>query len=189
MAFPRPSTRSFSRKFNLSSYTASSEGGRLPSDLPDTTNNQPQSVQSSAGRRHVFEAMIAACTVVEEPRASPIDIRNDIDSEACPPFSFLYTNKLYRAPDIPSTDIMNLQGCDCKGECNPEDGSCSCSIRQEAVVRRFTGFEDHVGFMYERDGSIKDHGLPVFECNITCRCSERCMNRVSMNDYQRSRRS
>lgn len=179
MHIVRPSTRSLSLKLKLSSYSTRTEEGRFPTELQDMINNLPASHKNSINNRFIFEAMIVASAVIEEPSASPIKVCNEIDSEACPPFSFYYTNKLYGAADIPAIDAMNLQGCGCKGICNPTDNSCSCALRQEALVRQFNGFEDHNGFMYERDCRIKEHGLPIFECNMACRCSDRCVNRVS----------
>lgn len=176
---PRPATRSVSRKMRLLSYSGSYTNEEFPTELQNMMNNLPPSHKKDPNHRFIFESMILSNTVDEEPKAPIITIANHVDDEPCPPFSFYYTNKLYCGPGTFATPDPYEKGCSCKGPCDPDNPSCSCARRQEAMVTGVRGFEDHKGFLYNEDGSIKDHGLPIFECNAMCRCSDNCVNRVS----------
>lgn len=141
--------------------------------------NLPLAFKNEPNRRLIFEAMIVANTGGDEPNAPAITILNDIDKEPCPPISFHYTNNLYCGDDIVPLTLSNLQGCECKGGCDANDQTCICLRRQEASAREVREFEDHVGFLYDASGAVKEHGLPIFECSVMCRCSDTCVNRVS----------
>lgn len=151
----------------------------IPSELLDMIDNLPPSHKNNPNHYNIFEAMIFENTGNDEPNAPRITVSNGVDEEPSPSMSFYYTNNLYHGPGIKPSSFFGPEGCDCKGACDPLNQSCACVRRQEAFTKEIEGFDDHKGFMYNIDGTVKDHGLPIFECNLTCRCSDACMNRVS----------
>lgn len=175
----RPATRSVSRMIRLLSYSERMKTD--PTDILDmTTKNIPPSLQNDPNIRLIFEATIVANTARDEAASPRIHIINEVDEDPSPPMSFYYTNNLYCGSDISVSSPLKLIGCDCKGACNPNDQSCACVRRQEESARAVEGFEDHRGFLYDEGGCVREHGLPVFECNVTCRCSDKCSNKVSL---------
>ncbi|KDQ16222.1 hypothetical protein BOTBODRAFT_107329 [Botryobasidium botryosum FD-172 SS1] len=147
----------------------------LPSSLQDIINSLPKVEQRNPKFRAIFEAFISQNTVDEDAYAPPILIVNQIDDEPCPPWEFHWTNKLIYGWGIPAANHNALEGCDCDGPCDPESTTCSCVIRNQT----FPGTDpENKGFGYNRDGTVKYHGAPIWECNAACGCSRSCMNRV-----------
>lgn len=151
----------------------------FPTELQDMVNNLSAEFQKSMHVRDLFESMIVANTVDDEPNAPRITIQNPVDYQPCPPMEFYYTNKLFHGPDITPSNPLNLQGCSCKGPCDSTNSSCACVQRHERLIKSLEGFTGFQGFVYNEEGLVKDLCLPIFECNAACTCSVRCSNRVS----------
>ncbi|KAJ7048092.1 SET domain-containing protein [Mycena amicta] len=70
--------------------------------------------------------------------------------------------------------MSTLIGCDCVGPCDPASTTCSCLKRQNEYSQGYLP-----GFQYDTKGRIRNHGIPIFECNAHCSCDdEECRNRV-----------
>ncbi|KAJ3740115.1 SET domain-containing protein [Lentinula detonsa] len=128
----------------------------------------------------VYSAMMQENTSLDEPLAPPIIIINqdDLDATATttPPWEFYYTNEMLLGRSVPPPSRINLTGCDCLGgQCHLNKSQCTCYLKQES----FTAGYGVTGFMYHAPNqTLKSNGLPVFECNSLCACSEQCTNRV-----------
>jgi hypothetical protein len=144
--------------------------------LQDMVNRLPESLQNQSYIREMFCAMIRKNTMLDEPKAPPIDIINPVDYQPSPKFEFYYTNKLYHGAGVPRPLPSKINSCNCKGICNPR--RCSCAKKQEGFIRKMATYEQFEGFMYDKAGRLKEFGLPIFECNDECGCSSSCTNRV-----------
>lgn len=125
-----------------------------------------------------YTMMIREATPLEF--ASPdIVIENTYNPEVepCPPFEFLWTNNLLLGHNVPAS-AGQTQGCDCCGPCDPYSETCTCIKRQKKYLTELELTDG--GFLYEADGTLKDNQYPIFECNETCGCSEKCSNRVNI---------
>lgn len=178
-----PPTRSMTQKTRILSYIDLKGELPTPPDLQDMVPDLEPSFRDRPNIRSIFEAMTVANTADTEPSAPPITLSNPIDKQQCPPLVFYYTNNIYCGEGIEKTKVQDLEGCLCRGKCQPEDQNCFCARRQEEAVRSFDGYEDHQGFLYTTNGRIREHGLPIFECNALCRCSTQCTNRVSRHYF------
>lgn len=153
---------------------------KLPHSLQDYINTLPEWQQLNPHLRYVFESSIVSNTAHDEPNAPEIQVINNIDGEAAPPWEFHYSNLMWHGKGVPSPDMKNLVGCDCIGPCDPRNKNCACVQRQE----RFSKLNKHVkkppmGFLYDANGRLRELQYPIFECNDLCQCSEECRNRVS----------
>lgn len=161
------------------SYIERMEDHPFTTDLQDMVNNLQHPFRKGRNIREMFEAMIVSNTSVDEPGAPPITVSNSVNNQQCPTLEFFYSNNLYCGDEVTPTKPSDLQGCTCRGQCDPDDQNCQCAKRQENATRAVEGFEDHRGFMYTESGKIREQGLPIYECNALCRCSSKCSNRVS----------
>jgi [histone H3]-lysine9 N-trimethyltransferase SUV39H len=152
--------------------------GPFPTAVQDMVNTLPPEFQKSTHICDLFEAIIVANTADDEPNAPKITFRNPVDDQPCPKLEFYYTNKLFHGPDVSPPNPLNLQGCSCKGRCDPNDETCACVQRQGKIIKTLPDFESFAGFLYDDQGYITELGLPIFECNAACSCSSQCMNRV-----------
>lgn len=127
-----------------------------------------------------FTTMIQMATP-EESKAPDILIENKVNPEVqpCPPFEFLWTNSLILGKGVPVSPEQT-EGCECEGPCNPLSTTCWCIKRQRKYLN---GDLPRGGFLYEKNGTLKEHEFPIFECNENCDCSAKCSNRVSSLFY------
>ncbi|KIM29229.1 hypothetical protein M408DRAFT_68124 [Serendipita vermifera MAFF 305830] len=114
---------------------------------------------------------------MDEPEAPPIDIKNEVDNDPCPPWEFLYTNLLVRGDGVPKApEKSTLKGCSCIGGCPSDSDMCECAAKNmqlRSEVRTTTGF------LYDSEGRLREFDHPIFECNDACACAEYCNNRVT----------
>ncbi|XP_032892654.1 histone-lysine N-methyltransferase SETMAR isoform X1 [Amblyraja radiata] len=102
----------------------------------------------------------------------PVPVINGVDDEGLPPVQ-QYTPENVAGPgeDLDPTEI-NLPGCDCL--------TASCKADTCTCLQRFKGAYDESMCLVD----LKDktsYSRPVFECNIMCKCSEACKNRLVQN--------
>ena len=149
----------------------------IPHELQDHMNASNE-VARRAALVAVFEAAIKDHTARDEPYAPPIRIINDVDLDPAPPLEFHYSNQMWHGQDVPKPDYDTLQGCGCRGPCNPKSKTCACIKKQKNIMRSSEPFP--AGFMY-KDGRLLPgmEDYPVVECNMKCGCSDDCPNRVS----------
>lgn len=148
----------------------------LDSSFCDRMRAQPLGYQNAYYNRRIFEGYMIKNTM-DEPEAPPIDIRNDIDNDPCPPWEFLYTNLLVRGDGVPKGPKRSeLEGCSCIGGCRSDASVCACAQKnmQFRPDARKTS-----GFIYDNKGCAREFDHPIFECNEACSCAEYCNNRVS----------
>ncbi|KAF7335866.1 SET domain-containing protein [Mycena sanguinolenta] len=102
----------------------------------------------------------------------PLAIVNDVDDKN-PLLDFVYSDKIWLGDGVEPPRYSDLDGCDCPASgCDP--ATCKCAARQA----RFTS-EYFLGFGYRPDGRLRQHEVPIFECNHCCRCQGgACTNRV-----------
>ena len=154
----------------------------LESTLHDWINSFSDTFRMSKDLRKVLTAAIAFNTLHDEPRAPPIEIKNDIDDEPTPAWEFFYTNELYHGPGVPPPQREGLVACDCVGKCDPRSRTCACAVNQRAVIAGGVVPVNELGkygFMYDKSGRLKEYGPAIHECNDLCRCDQDCPNRVS----------
>ncbi|THH04749.1 hypothetical protein EW145_g5290 [Phellinidium pouzarii] len=148
----------------------------IPKELVNEVNDMPTWSRNPDVLRQVFESVIMTNTTHDEPEAPYIRVINNIDDDPTPPFEFYYTNYLWHGEGVPPPDYDNLQGCTCIGKCNPRSKTCACVKRQKAAITATGHTWD--GFVYDKDGHLREHGFPIFECNDACGCTDDCTNRV-----------
>ncbi|KAJ7661256.1 hypothetical protein B0H17DRAFT_953645 [Mycena rosella] len=147
----------------------------LVSLLHDYINASDEYFRGSLNMRRVFESAIRENTGEDEPDAPWIDVINDVDDEATPPWEFYYTNKIWLGEGISPPDVTKLVGCDCRGKCDPKSTTCACVLRQNPYVEKVFG----PGFAYDSKGRLRTPKAPIFECNAMCSCDDdECKNRV-----------
>ncbi|PWW75971.1 SET domain-containing protein [Tuber magnatum] len=67
-----------------------------------------------------------------------------------------------------------MAGCDCPGGCKPD--TCSCNYDYRGLGLEW--LEDS-GFAYDQNGRVtRPNNIGITECNILCKCSMECQNRV-----------
>jgi histone-lysine N-methyltransferase SUV39H len=147
----------------------------------DLVNSMPESYRKNPGCRAVFEAYMDDAMRENEPRAPQIRVENDVDSEPCPPWEFVYYNRMVYGTNVPKPDLDALEGCDCLGPCDPENKDCACVRRQERYFAENPGLDEYSGFGFQQDGEIKYHGGAIFGCNSKCTCDLECPNKVSFS--------
>ncbi|XP_077283564.1 suppressor of variegation 3-9 [Arctopsyche grandis] len=94
-----------------------------------------------------------------------ITVQNNVDLMGPPEnFEYVQKNKVHRDVQLPE---INPMYCECD-DCNVSS-KCPCAM--------YGGF-----FPYNSKGRLRiDIGTPIFECNVQCRCSSECGNRVVQN--------
>eukprot|EP01119_Soliformovum_irregulare_P020394 TRINITY_DN6594_c0_g1_i7.p1 TRINITY_DN6594_c0_g1~~TRINITY_DN6594_c0_g1_i7.p1 ORF type:complete len:512 (+),score=38.63 TRINITY_DN6594_c0_g1_i7:653-2188(+) len=98
----------------------------------------------------------------------PVPVFNEVD-ETPFPTQFEWIEKcVYR--EVVGASIEFLVGCDCSGSCQFGE-HCTCAG------------ENHLGgIVYATDGTLViPPGIPIYECNMKCRCRLDCVNRVVQN--------
>ncbi|KAF8178477.1 hypothetical protein BJ912DRAFT_856060 [Pholiota molesta] len=145
----------------------------IPHVFEDHVNNMTPYTRMLPEMRKVYEARILENTVEDEPDAPPIEIQNDVDEEATPPWEFFYSNKMWHGEGVPLPDTKSLLRCNCKGVCNPKSKTCACLKRQREACQ-----DPNLEFAYDKTGKLKIPGYPIFECNDFCGCGDECRNRV-----------
>ncbi|KAG8934546.1 hypothetical protein FRC02_009758 [Tulasnella sp. 418] len=166
---------------------------RLPTDLQDMVNQLPPEYKMDPFNRVLFKQLIIQGTKFDEPSAPEIEIVNDVDDEPCPPFEFVWTNRMLYGEGVPRMN-RDLKGCTCiGGKCDPRSKTCACVQRQEFYYKAagwvtnevdvVEGEEEDVfnGFIYDERKLLRAHAVPIWECNAACGCSEACQNRVIQN--------
>ena len=155
----------------------------LPVNVRSRVLATPSRDDHQGSFREPLVSILCLDTDSDEPNAPAIRIVNDVDQEPAPAFSFHYTNRMYHTNGVALPDPTSLQGCDCIGPCSPESATCSCVLRQMDYIRSAVPEEVGVGFAYDLDGRIRTQFIeyPIFECNAACRCSNDCLNRVSIH--------
>jgi histone-lysine N-methyltransferase SUV39H len=146
----------------------------------DLVNSMPESYRNSPGIRVVFQAFMDQMMRENEPSAPEIPIENEVDKQPCPPWEFVYCNRVLYGENVPRPDRDALEGCDCLGPCNPENKDCACVRRQEAYFAQNENVSEFSGFAFSPNGTIKYHGGAVFGCNSKCTCDPECQNKVSL---------
>lgn len=155
------------------------EGEELDTWRVDFVNSMPESFRTGLRSRVVFEAFIEDGVRENEPCAPAITVENEVDSQPCPPWEFVYYNRMVYGTNVPRPDPNALQGCDCLGPCDPTNKNCACVRRQEKYFEDNPGLSDFSGFAFKSDGTIKYHNGAVFGCNSKCSCEPDCQNKVS----------
>jgi hypothetical protein len=120
--------------------------------------------------RLIFQSHIEASVGGQEP---PINVSNEVDVEAIPPnFEFQYSNTMLYHDSAPEPELG--QGCGCDGPCGEGPRStCSCLKRQQLY-----NYDIVKGFAYNKDGTLKESSVPIWECGPNCGCPPECVNRV-----------
>ncbi|EGO23477.1 hypothetical protein SERLADRAFT_391489 [Serpula lacrymans var. lacrymans S7.9] len=157
----------------------------LPHSLEDRMNSMSDDFRNSDNARIIFEEAIQQNTD-DEPDAPRIQIYNEVDEEATPPWEFHYTNRMWYGKGIPPPDVKNLASCNCRGKCNPKSRSCVCLKRQRQWLDKYVeggslDKKDAMGFLYDEKGRLRMQDFPIFECNKFCGCDDECTNRVVQN--------
>ncbi|CAG5118021.1 unnamed protein product [Candidula unifasciata] len=95
---------------------------------------------------------------------APLAVENNVDLEG-PPEDFIYINERKEGPGvvIPKDPLI---GCDCE-DCYQNRKGC-CVVAAGSVLA-----------YYKSNGRLRvSQGVPIYECNIRCKCGPDCMNRV-----------
>lgn len=154
------------------------EGEGLVTWRVDLVNSMPESFRKNPGVRAVFEAYMDDAMRENEPCAPQVVVENEVDSEPCPPWEFVYYNRMVYGDNVPKPDLDALKGCDCLGPCNPRNKKCACVQRQARYFAEHLGEDGYSGFGCDEDGVIKYHGGAIFGCNSKCSCDLECSNKV-----------
>ncbi|TIA83923.1 hypothetical protein E3P98_00524 [Wallemia ichthyophaga] len=129
-------------------------------------------VLNSKSLEHTFLAHIEQAETLMDNR-NTFSIRNDVDSDPCPPVEFIYNNKPCYGSGVPKNNEKGQRRCGCNGKCDPS--TCECFQRQKYI---FEGFCDRY-CAYDDDGLLNTRDLPIFECNELCGCDDSCQNKVT----------
>ncbi|QRV79725.1 SET domain protein [Ceratobasidium sp. AG-Ba] len=144
----------------------------------DIVNSMPESYRNGPGVRLVFEGFMDEAMRENEPCAPAIPVENMVDDQPCPPWEFVYSNRVLYGENVPRPDREALEGCDCLGPCDPNNKNCACVRKQEAVWARTEGLEDFSGFAFNEDGKVRFHHGEIYGCNSKCTCDLECQNKV-----------
>ncbi|XP_041080135.1 histone-lysine N-methyltransferase SETMAR [Polyodon spathula] len=97
----------------------------------------------------------------------PVSVERD--EESLPQFQYSPEHVSGPGADQDPSEITYL-GCDCVStSCRPD--SCSC------LQHHGESYDENLS-LRDCEGKETDFSRPVFECNVMCKCSEACKNRV-----------
>lgn len=100
-------------------------------------------------------------------------VKNEVDYEG-PPLNFTYINEYLPGEGVTIPQDPPI-GCKCEND-------CSFTCRKNCCAEMSGG-----KFAYNSKKRIKIlPGMPIYECNKTCKCSPDCLNRVVQNGQKRS---
>lgn len=144
-------------------------------------------VKSAKKSKDQFEEMMRACSARDH--APNISVINTVDNDPCPPPDFLFTNEMIQGMGVPRSD--QFSHCDCSGPCDPNNQECLCSGLQKAFIPSpptphlslwddTTTTSSSAGFLYNPNGTLRESGIRIYECNRNCLCSATCNNKVHM---------
>ncbi|KAG8720934.1 hypothetical protein FRC08_017171 [Ceratobasidium sp. 394] len=150
-------------------------GEELETWRVDIINN---SYPGRSGPRGTFEGFMDEAMRENEPCAPAIPVENRVDDQPCPPWEFIYCNRVLYGQNVPRPDHDALVGCNCLGPCNPNNKDCSCVQKQEAWLAASQGLSDYSGFAFDENSRIRFHHGAVFGCNSKCTCDLECRNKV-----------
>lgn len=145
----------------------------IPTALHDKINAMSDLTKNLQPMREVLKGVIREQTCEDEPDAPEIDIVNNVDAAATPPWEFYYTNRMWFSDKVEPPTMKGLVGCDCVGACDPKNKNCACLKRQQESTKEYVA-----DFAYSPQKRLKAPGIPIFECNALCRCDDSCRNRV-----------
>jgi len=104
----------------------------------------------------------------------PITLKNTVNDIPSPDPVFKFINENMLDEGVRKPDTGFVAGCDCPGGCKPESCLCNGDYRDlpsEWLVDR--------GFAYDGNRRvIRPNNIGITECNMLCKCSEDCQNRV-----------
>ncbi|XP_072928573.1 histone-lysine N-methyltransferase SETMAR isoform X1 [Hemitrygon akajei] len=98
----------------------------------------------------------------------PVPVINGVDDEGLPPLQYTPGNVAGPGEDLDPTEI-NLPGCDCL--------TSSCKLDTCTCLQCYKGAYDENMCLVDLNDKTS-YSRPVFECNIMCKCSEACKNRL-----------
>ncbi|XP_020370244.1 histone-lysine N-methyltransferase SETMAR [Rhincodon typus] len=98
----------------------------------------------------------------------PVPVLNEVDDDCLPPLQYTPENVAGPGADLDPTEIT-LPGCECLASSCEQD-TCTCL---QCYIGAYDENLCHVDFQGEMG-----YSRPVFECNVMCKCSEACKNRV-----------
>ncbi|KAG9093778.1 hypothetical protein FS749_013757 [Ceratobasidium sp. UAMH 11750] len=153
-------------------------GEELETWRVDIVNHMPQSYRDNPGIRVVFEGFMDEAMRENEPCAPAIPVENKVDDQPCPPWEFVYCNRVLYGQNVPRPDHDALVGCDCLGPCNPNNKDCACVQKQEAWLATSDALSDYSGFAFDENGTLRFHHGAIFGCNSKCTCDLECRNKV-----------
>ncbi|KAG8733822.1 hypothetical protein FRC12_018743 [Ceratobasidium sp. 428] len=153
-------------------------GEKIDTWRVDIVNSMPESYRNNPNVRVVFEGFMDEAIRENEPCAPAIPVENDVDNQPCPPWEFVYCNRVLYGENVPRADRDALVGCDCLGPCNPNNKDCACVKKQEAYFSGTEELSDVSGFAFNEDGTIRFHHGAIFGCNSKCSCDLECRNKV-----------
>ncbi|KAG8678545.1 hypothetical protein FRC09_019752, partial [Ceratobasidium sp. 395] len=150
----------------------------IDTSLVDYINSLSEMYRSDPNTRFVFEGIMEEAMRENEPCAPAITVENNVDAQPCPPWEFVYCNRVLYGENVPRPDRDSLEGCDCLGPCNPANKDCVCVRKQEVFCAESKELLDVTGFAFNKDGTVKFHLGAVFGCNSKCSCDLECRNKV-----------
>ncbi|XP_069793029.1 histone-lysine N-methyltransferase SETMAR [Narcine bancroftii] len=97
----------------------------------------------------------------------PVPVVNGVDDEGLPRMQ--YTPENVAGPGDLDPAEINLPGCDCL--------TSSCQLGTCICLQCYQGAYDKNKCLVDLNDKT-NYSRPVFECNIMCKCSETCENRL-----------
>lgn len=109
--------------------------------------------------------------------ATPIPVINEFNRDMPNKFTYVTQNRLHRnVTNFLSDHVVSMAGCDCTDDCY-DRYECPCRRLTEAGYCYADTPREPFGYNYKRlDIAV---GTGIFECNVNCKCSKKCANRVA----------
>ncbi|CUS07855.1 unnamed protein product [Tuber aestivum] len=118
-----------------------------------------------------YQSYVAMLKLVPGP---PITLKNTVNDTPSPDPSFKFISESKLDEGISEPDAGFMAGCDCPGGCKPD--TCSCNYDYRGLSLEW--LEDS-GFAYDENGRVtRPNNIGITECNMLCKCSIECQNRV-----------